>query len=158
MSIRNALTGLLGLFVSIPAFLIAGGYSEGGAGLFPQTVATLMAAMSLLLLARNMRGAATETAQLINSSNQISQAMETALPVLLSIALTALYFFSVGAVGFTTSSLIFIPLSCRILGLRNWRMIGTTTLVFVPAVTFFLLSVFHLPLPDDLLLSTLGLS
>ena len=76
---------------------------------------------------------------------------DAVLRVTAVIVLTGIYIVAVQFVGFITSSLIFVPLTSYFLGVRNYVLIGVTTIVFVGLVSFLFLKVFQVPLPPELI-------
>jgi hypothetical protein len=72
--------------------------------------------------------------------------------VALAIALTLAYVAGVRFAGYATASLVFIPATALLLGVRDVRLIAIVTVLFVGTVTFFFRTVFHIPLPEEVLL------
>ena len=140
MSLRDPLSAVVIFAVSAAFFFIAGNYS-GGAEIFPRGVAAIMMICSVILFVRGLRSSA--------EGERMSR--DAVLRVTAVIVLTGIYIVAVQFVGFITSSLIFVPLTSYFLGVRNYVLIGVTTIVFVGLVSFLFLKVFQVPLPPELI-------
>jgi putative tricarboxylic transport membrane protein len=151
MMTKDIVSGVAGIGISVPAFLIAKTYSEANAGLFPETVSAVMFAASFLILARGAIAAHRERGGILDAARGVNLAELSRVGA--AIVMSFVYIAGVAYAGFTTASLIFIPAVSFALGLRCWVVVFSTTIVFVSITTYAFVAIFNTPLPRDLLLS-----
>ncbi len=142
MSLRDPISAVF-IFALSTAFFIMSGNYHGGAELFPRGVSAIMMICSALLFIRGLR----------NPTTGERMAADAVLRVAAVILLTIIYILAVDNIGFVTSSVVFIPLTAYVLGVRNYLMIGLSTFIFVFGVAFLFRQVFYVPLPPELLLT-----
>ena len=140
MSLRDPIAAVV-IFALAAAFFFIGGTYRGGAEIFPRAVAAIMMFGSALLFFKGLLWGSTGHEKLEEGSLWRVTGV---------IVLTILYIVAVDTIGFFTSSLIFVPVMALFLGVRNYLMIGLTTIVFVVAVAYLFRAVFLVPLPRDL--------
>ena len=136
-------TALVLLAMSIGIFVTGSGYTSGSE-ILPRIVSLILGAVAVAIFVRSIWGREYEF------EDSGSGAAE--LPLLLVIALVAaivLYTIGVRFVGYITSTLVFLPLSCWFLGLRRplWVILGT--LLFTAGTYWVFTRVFLIPLPAE---------
>lgn len=141
MPLRDSIAALFGLAVGGGFFFMS--LSLGAGGVFPRVVAAIMMAASLGLLIKGF----------LRPTRIEPLTREGMLRVGTAVVLTLLYIVGVAQLGFITSSLIFIPATAYLLGLKRHLLILATTLPFVAGVHFLFQAIFGTPLPPDLILT-----
>ena len=137
---------------SIICFLIGLAFFSGssrlasGADLFPKSTAILMMLLSAAMFVRSFIGKS-ETPAIDRSP---------VWPLVKAISLTVAFVICVTLIGFITSSLLFIPTACYLLGYRKHRAIALGTMISVALFYVLFIRIFRTPLPDDLLLNLVG--
>lgn len=142
MSLRDPIAGLASFALALTFFVLSFNYS-GGSEMFPRIVAGIMLACSALLLVRG----------LFRPSGEERMSREARQRVGIAVTLTLLYIPGVALLGFLTASLVYIPVSAIILGLRSYLMIGITTILYTGSLYYLFKNVFYTPLPQELILN-----
>jgi putative tricarboxylic transport membrane protein len=140
MSLRDPLAAVV-IFIFAAAFYFIGGTYSGGAEVFPRGVAMIMMICSVLLFFKGLRG----------STGYEPLEPGSVLRVTGVVVLTFIYIVAVHLIGYVVSSLVFVPTAAYFLGVRNHVLIAVSTFLFVIVVAYLFRSVFHIPLPRDLL-------
>jgi hypothetical protein len=140
MSLRDPLAAVV-IFIFAASFYFIGGNYSGGAEIFPRSVAMVMMICSALLFFKGLRG----------STGYQPLEPGSVMRVTGVVLLTIIYIVAVDTIGYVTSSLIFVPTVAYYLGVRNHLLIGVSTILFVLLVSYLFRSIFHVPLPRDLL-------
>jgi putative tricarboxylic transport membrane protein len=141
-SLRDPIAAAVIFALSLTAFLLAGNYT-GGAELFPRGIAAIMMVCSVLLF---VKGVLRPTSGERMSAGEMRR-------VAFVILMTVLYILAVRFVGFTTASIIFVVVTAYALGIRNYLLIAVSAVVFVGLVSYLFRSIFHVPLPRELILT-----
>lgn len=145
MSVRDVISAVVVFLFSGAAFYLAGDYGAK-AGMFPKLVAGIMMGASALLFLRGLFVRLPGT---------------TVDPVTLrrmgvAIALTLLYVVAIVPLGYITSSIVFLMATTYALGMKRYGLTAVVTVLFVFALQYVFKSVFHAPLPGELVLRLLG--
>lgn len=142
MLASDSFAAILIFALSAAFFYMAGAY-HGGAEVFPRAVSGVMMLASAILFFKGLRQPSTVERFEPGAAGRVVGV----------IVLTILYMVAVGAIGFVTSSLVFVPVTAYWLGIRNYPMIGITTVVFVALVALLFRRLFQVPLPRELILT-----
>lgn len=142
MTWRDPIAGFFTFAVAAAFFLVAKDY-PGGAAMFPRAVAGVMMACSAVLFVRGF----------IRPTRGERLSPVARRRVAMAVVLTILYIAAFANIGFITASLLFVPATTYLLGLRRHVMIWATTLGFVLGMHFLFTEVFHTPLPAERVLT-----
>lgn len=145
MVYRDTIAGAVIFTFSLTVFILSYNYT-GGAQIFPRLVSGIMVVCSAILMVRGILWP-TEGSPLSRGERR---------RVALAIVLTLAYIVSIVPVGFFTVSLIYIPLTAYVLGLRQHLMIWATTFVFLFAIHYIFERLFYTPLPRELIFRLVG--
>lgn len=111
------------------------------AQMFPRLVLVALGLLALLLLVRGLR-AGPLRAQ--------TRVIETHAAFAAFIGTTVVYGVAVGYLGFFTSSVVYIPLVARLIGLRSAKLNALVTGVFLLVTWLIFVALFARPLPAEL--------
>lgn len=142
MSLRDPISAVVIFAFTTAAFIMAGNYG-GGSGMFPRIISAIMMFLSVLLF---IRGIVRPTAGEPITAGEIGR-------VAFVIVMTFIYIVSVDTIGFVTSSVIFVPVVAYTLGIRNHLLVWLSTIFFVSLVAYVFRSIFHVPLPREVILT-----
>jgi hypothetical protein len=142
---RDTIAGVVVFTFSLTAFILSYNY-RGGAEIFPRLVSGIMLVCSAILIARSIIWPTHGQALTAGERRRIA----------LSIALTLGYIVAIVPLGFLTASLIHIPLTAYVLGMRQHVMIWVTTLLFLVTIYYVFDRFFYTPLPRELIFRLIG--
>jgi hypothetical protein len=144
--VADRLCAIVFLAVGAGAFYMSSGYLPSGRT-FPMLVSIVLMICSVAIFVRSFRSS---PALFYVGPTPSWLAGVTGLMFLILI-----YVISVAHLGYTTSTLIFIPLAAYLCGLRSpwWLLFGTLGYVLLSSTVF--LRLFHTQLPPDLILRLL---
>jgi hypothetical protein len=140
MPFRDSVAGLTAFAFAAAVFFMAGSYPASTA-LFPRAVSIFMMIAGGILTVRGF----------FRTAEHDVLPRKTLLLIAAVILLTIVYIVAVDYLGFVTSSLVFIPVTAYLLGVRNLFLIAATAVIFVSAVAFLFKIVFGVPLPPEYL-------
>jgi hypothetical protein len=143
MSLRDSFAAAVILAFGATVFVIAGSF-DPAAALFPRAVAAIMMAAAVVMGVRPFFARTEQPLETIDRGSMLRVGMV--------IGLTFVYVVGVAWLGYATASIIFIPVTAWLLGIRNLGLIAATTIVYVGVITFLFRQVFSIPLPRELLL------
>ena len=143
MALRDPLAAIAIFIFSLTFFLIARNYT-GGAQVFPQAITVVMMICSVLLFVQSI----------YRPSAREEKPAGAGWKVAVCIAGTVALIIAVDYIGYITAGFIYVPLTAYFLGVRNHVAIWFSTAFFVVLVAYlFFRSVFHVPLPKELILT-----
>jgi hypothetical protein len=144
---RDLLGALITVLFGAAVFVMSRSF-DPAAALFPRAVAGIMILCGVILGGR----------ALLRGQKSIPDEVDpAALPRTgLIILLTILYVIGVSTIGYMTATVIFIPLTAWLLGIRQVAAIALATVIFVGLTVFLFRHVFHVPLPREILLGMIG--
>ena len=135
--------------IAVVVFILAGAmFLQAGklpfeAGLFPRLVTAVMLMAAVAMFARSFMGPGGARAEPVFIN----------WPLLaITLIMTMLYVIAVHAIGYFTSSVVFVPAIAYALGLRDHRVIAAGTVLFVAFLYLVFVRVFQLPMPREMLL------
>ena len=135
--------------IAVVVFILAGAmFLQAGklpfeAGLFPRLVTAVMLMAAVAMFARSFMGPGGARAEPVFIN----------WPLLaITLIMTVLYVIAVRAIGYFTSSVVFVPAIAYALGLRDHRAIAAGTVLFVAFLYLVFVRVFQLPMPREMLL------
>lgn len=141
MSLRDLISAVVIFAFGAAAFYMAGDYGTK-AGMFPRLVSGIMMGGAALLFVRALffrpPGSAVDRVALRRMA--------------VAIVLTLLYIAAIVPVGYITSSIVFLMATTYLLGMRRYLLTGAVTVIFVFGLHYVFTSVFHAPLPGELVL------
>jgi hypothetical protein len=135
--------------IAVVVFILAGAmFLQAGklpfeAGLFPRLVTAVMLMAAVAMFVRSFMGPGGAKAEPVFVN----------WPLLaITLIMTVLYVIAVRAIGYFTSSVVFVPAIAYALGLRDHRAIAAGTVLFVAFLYLVFVRVFQLPMPREMLL------
>jgi hypothetical protein len=144
MHLRDTIAGAIVLVFGTTVFIAAGSYAAAAA-LFPRSVAGIMMLAATVLIVRDLAG----RAPAFVSEFDRAAALRIAMVVVASL----IYVAGVASIGFVTASVVFIPATAFLLGVRNVWEVAIATVVFVGGIAFLFRHVFGIPLPREVILA-----
>lgn len=145
MLARDLSTALSVLVLATAVFIFAQGYPDE-AGFFPKLIAGVLALLSVAMIVRSLL-------RWKHGTGDDFVMFEAPWPMLGAVVITALYFAVLSQVGFTLSSLVFIPLSAWLFGYRKLHVTVPLAIAFVVALIGLFSGVLGLPMPPDIILA-----
>ncbi len=140
----EVVAGLTLLAFSIFAWNQAAGI-RGAAAMFPRFIIVVLGIFSLIYLARSI------------FNGRPNETVFKSVPIFVTILIASIvYVQAVVAVGFVTSTVIFVPLISWIIGFRRKMYMAVTTVIYVMSMYFVFEVVFKRPMPDDILIQLVG--
>jgi hypothetical protein len=141
--VPDRISGIVLLAVGGAALYISSGYTASGR-VFPMLAAAALVLCALGILGRSF----TRSRQL----DYDGPSLEWIGRMLGLLVLIFLYVLGVAHLGYTTSTLVFVPITAFVCGLRrlSWLFFGTIIYVAVSSAIF--LRLFHTQFPPDLIL------
>lgn len=142
MALRDPVAAVVIFTLALGAYLVAGTYT-GGAEIFPRGIAMIMMICSAILFARGV----------FRPTSGEPMTGPEMVRVGVVIVGTLVYIVAVDFLGFVTASFAYVPLTAYYLGIRNHVLVWASTLIFVTVVAFLFRTIFHVPLPRELVLT-----
>jgi putative tricarboxylic transport membrane protein len=143
MSLRDPIAAVIVFAFAGTIFVMAGSF-DPAAALFPRAVAAIMMAAAVAMGVRPFLIRMEQPLETIDRGSMLRVGMV--------IGLTFIYVIGVAWLGYATASVVFIPVTAWLLGIRNISLIAATTIVYVGIITFLFRQVFSIPLPREVLL------
>jgi hypothetical protein len=151
MSLRDPAAAIVVFAAGLFFFILSGSY-PATAALFPRIVAAVMMVSAALLFAKSIWRPSAAGTTLSSGEGEVERmSPEGARRVAIAIGLTLIYVVAIVPIGFLTASVLYIPATAYILGLRSHMLVWITTIIFVAAIYYLFEAVFHTPLPPDLI-------
>jgi hypothetical protein len=144
MYLRDTIAGAIVLAFGATVFIAAGHYAPAAA-LFPRAVAGLMMLAATILILRDLAGRSPRL--------DLGIGKAAALRIGMVVMLSLIYVAGVASIGFVTASVIFIPVTAFLLGVRNVLEVTLATVIFVGGIAYLFRHVFGIPLPREILLA-----
>lgn len=144
MASKDTISSIVVFLFSLSAYVLAADFG-GGAELFPRGLAIIMMVVSALMFVR----AVFWPKMVPEGTPRMDPAdvKRTAICVLVTIVYVAL----IQPLGFATASIAFIIAIAYAMGFRNHPALWLTAVLFVGALYFLFVRVFHTPLPEDII-------
>jgi hypothetical protein len=149
---RDFLSSLVVLAFGLGAYVMAMRY--GDAGMVPRLVSGIMIFAAILMLIRSVLRppAMADSSDETVSSDFRRLTPEEAVRTTIAIVLTLVYILLVKPLGFFSASVLYIPLSAYMLGLRNHLSIWLGTILFLGFSYYLFRIAFRTPLPSEAIL------
>lgn len=142
MALRDPIAAVVIFTLSLGTYLVAGSYT-GGAEIFPRGISMIMMICSAALFVRGVfrptTGDPMTGPELVRVGGVIVG--------------TVIYIVAVDYLGFITASFAYVPLTAYFLGIRDHVLVWASTLIFVTVVAFLFRTIFHVPLPREMVLT-----
>lgn len=150
---QDRLSALAPLALGGYMFWKSASFSEAGR-IFPRLIAGLLILAALVIIARSFLGRAVEGE---HQQQAMTGEVSSWFDLYQVMGLTLVYVLAIPYAGFYLATLVFIPVTTVLSGLRRPGVIAATTIGFLLVIWVLARHVFYVPLPAGVLLPRLGL-